>query len=723
MGLGQIVALPVRLYARLLWFFRGLLPLPLPIILCFVQIRDQIFYRQARAIRKMYNGKQSQVMWFVISIKFRIAIALIVVLCYPGLLFSQNTQLEYLKTDAAVESYFFPNGDAAYLRSFPNATTNAGLLPGDSYLLDPTYSDSKFHVVYDSVLNPLGYVEIKIEDFGDFRPLKKVNDHYFLYYGGYNYSGKTPFLSTPPLGENPPDSSGVYFLIDYDLAQNTLQKPFTCECPDYQSSITTSHIPYLNFRSQIGATSGIYESNNTMAWMNDGSAITTVNMFHEIILNAADHYSIDSGYQWGDVWVKINPVTGEYSAFSLISQNGTMLTNSLNASADGENLFRTGVLRGHDLQVSPDGTTWNGGTEDDSLFHAILLKEDLEGNHLWSSPLFSYENSLSSDTSNFSIRQFDVSPTIEINSDLYLGLYYRLDVANEQDSLYFEDFTGESGLYGKPGWFQFDPILPGFVAKSSREILRFNENGVPVGKLEFPIRDPDPWGYYNAGWYIQKPALFEVNNKLAWPLAYRSVNDTTLYILKKTVNQPLDSIGISLPAGSATIVFWIDEQLDIIDYTLFSYSNSGSLSQRVSISNIKKLNSDTLAIFGQIGNNTTTTLDPSGNADSQTYSQSTSFLALYSIPDFIVSAKHPGKSQEWSLYPNPANQSITFEGNYKGDVEFFIYDLSGRQLKSGRIHNGQQFYTINIEEFNAGMYIVSFKSEHRILTTGKFTVY
>lgn len=637
--------------------------------------------------------------------------------------FAQNAQLVYLKTDQARGSYFFPKSDSAYLRTFPNTTTDASLFPEDVYELSPSLDNSRFHVVYDGQLASVAHIEMKVEDYDDLRPLKKIDDRYFMYYPGYNFSGSSPFYSNPPRMGNFPDSAGINFLIEYDASQNILRMPFNCTCPDYQSTLTEAHIPYLDFRSQIGATGGVFESNNTMAWMNDGTVITTLNVYHQITINSEDQYPINEGYQWGDIWVKIDPATGQYIATSQLSQNGTALTNSVNVSADGAHIYRTGVLRGQDMQISPDGTIWNATSEDDSLFDVFMIKENMEGNNVWSVPLFSYENSFGTDTSNFSLSQLNVEPVIELNSDIYLGLYYRLDVRNVQDSLYFDDYMGDVGMYGKPEWFTPDPVLPGYVAKSAREVIRFNENGERIEKLVFPIRDPDPWGFYNAGWYFQEPKLFEVNGKLGWPFAYASTTDTTLYFLKQTVNQPIDSVGIELPAGRGTFIVWMDEELNIINHTIFSYTTSSAVAQGVSVWNIKTLNEDTLAVFGRIGNNTTTSLDPVGIAGQQTYSPATSYMALYSLPDFLVSAKHPTRSQKWDFFPNPANETITFKGNYTGDVEFFIYDVTGRQVKSGHIADGQQFYTINIDKFQAGIYIVNFQNGHRTIATGKFAVY
>lgn len=636
---------------------------------------------------------------------------------------AQNVQLIYLKTDLAQSSYFFPKGDSAYLRTFPNTTTSASLFPEDSYELTQNLTNGLFHVVYDGGLTPVGHIEMGIQDYDDLRALGKIDSRYLMYYPGYNYLGETPFHSSPTLMDGVPDSVGINFLLEYDAEQHTLRMPFQCICPGQQSPFADIHVPYLNFRSQIGALGAVFESNNTMALMNDGTVITVLNLYHQITINADDPYTLNGDDRWGDIWLKIDPTTGQYEATPLLSQNGTVLTNSVCVSADGAHIYRTGVLHGQAIQLSPDGTLWNFGTDNDSLFQVFMVKEDSEGHQIWSHPLFAYENTYGADTSNFSLSELRVAPIIELNSDLYLGLYYRINLSNETDSLYFDDYMGGEGLFGKPSWFEPNPIMPGFVAKSAREIIRFNANGEPIEKLVFPIRDPDQWGFYNARWFFQKPKLFEVNGKLGWPLTYRATTDTTFYFLNQTMNQPTDSIGIELPAGSGTFILWLDESLEVIDHTLFTFSTQSAMARGVSISNIKPLNGDTLVVFGSLGSNTTTNLDPAGIAAPESYASSTSFMALYSIPDFLLNTTEYSPLQVWNIFPNPATGILSIEGNYEGPLVYYIYDMAGRQVQSGYLAEGQLFYTIRIDKLDSGMYVANFRDGRQTVAMGKFVVY
>src|SRR5690606_18496026 len=203
-------------------------------------------------------------MSFVIFTDMRIILILLATFWSIHHAFAQNTQLVYLHTDPGQGSFFFPNDDSTYLRTLPFTATDASLFPNSPYPLSPILTDSRSHVVYDDQPDPAGHIEIQIEDYNDLRPLKKIDNRYFMYYPGYNYTGITSFLSNPPLMGNLPDFSGINFLIEFDAQQNTLRMPFNCICHDHQSELAPAHIPYLNFRSQIGAF-GMY-SNQITLW-------------------------------------------------------------------------------------------------------------------------------------------------------------------------------------------------------------------------------------------------------------------------------------------------------------------------------------------------------------------------------------------------------------------------------------------------------------------------
>lgn len=98
-------------------------------------------------------------------------------------------------------------------------------------------------------------------------------------------------------------------------------------------------------------------------------------------------------------------------------------------------------------------------------------------------------------------------------------------------------------------------------------------------------------------------------------------------------------------------------------------------------------------------------------------------MALYSMPEFLVSTKERQKeNQNLHLFPNPAHHIITLKKNFNDEAEFFIYDMTGRQIRSGNIPSGQESYNLNINELSPGLYILNIGNGRHMIASNKFVV-
>ncbi len=620
---------------------------------------------------------------------------------------AQDLNLIYLKTDASQRSRVFPGEEGNYMRIYPGSAVDASLLPGPPYVLGSELDNGSNFVFYDDQLAPYTHVEIAFSSNRIIRPLKKIDERILFYSGAYSWNGGTDFSSYPALSGNAPDPMGATFLLEYDYAQNTLRMPFNCLCQDMQSDEGDPFQPIESAEHKMGV-SGVNNlgRNINMAYLNDGTVIAAPNVFHQIAINQESEFQIGEDKYWGVVWFKINPEMNQIIPTPMFSENGTALTHSLQGSEDGDHIYRAGILWGNDLQISPDGTTWNSSAEQDSLLYAYMMKENAQGENIWTTPLFAYQNTYPTESSQFQLNQFLIAPIQEINSNVYTSIYYSFTITAEGDSLYFNDFMGDEGVFGKPD--SFTPVFGSmFRAKSAREVIHMDENGNPVNKLVFPNRSPDPSDFYNLGWNIQDNQLFKVNDKLGWPLAYASAGDTTLYLIKQTPGEDMDSTGVSLPAGRGTFILWLDGELNAIGLTNFTYSTGSILaSPGVNLTNVRALNNDTLMISGSIGNNVTTTLDPGGSAEEVTYSPSTGFVGLYTLPGFLLSADNPQRREAGILlYPNPASSTITVQTQFEQPGNYSIVDMVGREITRGYIPGGHSLATIDVRDFKKGVYV------------------
>lgn len=644
-------------------------------------------------------------------------------LLLPGFtfLFGQDIQLTYLKTTNSALSLFHSES-TDYFRNLGSSATDASILPGAPYAVNPEINGNIF-VFYDNHLSPISHLEISQPWYANLRPLNKNDDHYLLYNPGHSPDGTIDINTHPPLS-NSSGSTGAYYLLDFDTSEGTVNIPFNCQCPDYQGEFIHLHMPYNNFRRHIGLLdANALSAADRMAQLNDGSVVTVVNIYYSSTVNNLDEYILEPGDLWGSVWVKIDPTTGLHIPSPLFSDDGIALTFTVHGAEDGEHIFRTGALRGENITLSPDGTMWSSPTDQDSLFHFYMVKENGQGENLWTAPLFSYENTELTESSNFTFTMSGVAQVVELNDDIYVSLAYGFN-NDLTDSLYFNDYFTDEGLNGAPEGYSPIAEEMGFVSKHRKELIRINENGEKISKLMLPFRDPDRMEYYNRSRRHQPNVLYKINDKLAWPHVYSSVGDTTLHFIQATPDGSLDSTGVDLPAGMGAFVLWLDNELNIVEHTNFPFDNSyGNTIGGLNIHTIQAVGNDSLLISGGIVLSTTTSLDPSGIADEITYDAAQSFVALYSVPDFLVSEKgHRKENFHLSVFPNPASTSITLKAEFDTPVNYSIIDMMGRAIKKDKIPASQTFTEIDLAGYAKGIYFVVVSHENEKIATAKIVV-
>jgi hypothetical protein len=91
--------------------------------------------------------------------------------------------------------------------------------------------------------------------------------------------------------------------------------------------------------------------------------------------------------------------------------------------------------------------------------------------------------------------------------------------------------------------------------------------------------------------------------------------------------------------------------------------------------------------------------------------QSPASICIDPICVFTTGIEQDTSENSISLFPNPANETITifFKGIFSGPVAIEIFDISGRKLLSSSqfISGSDQLITVNTGEFSEGMYVLS----------------
>jgi len=87
-------------------------------------------------------------------------------------------------------------------------------------------------------------------------------------------------------------------------------------------------------------------------------------------------------------------------------------------------------------------------------------------------------------------------------------------------------------------------------------------------------------------------------------------------------------------------------------------------------------------------------------------------------PDLSVSAENPVASESLHVYPNPARERIQLRLPKAGNgFEYFMYDMQGRSVQTGRSGNGQIIESIETDQLNSGIYILQLLQEDVVYQT------
>ena len=122
---------------------------------------------------------------------------------------------------------------------------------------------------------------------------------------------------------------------------------------------------------------------------------------------------------------------------------------------------------------------------------------------------------------------------------------------------------------------------------------------------------------------------------------------------------------------------------------------------------------DTLLIQGDFGLGSSTSLDPTGQAETIFYEDQGTFFAFYSLPGIVNTIANTTKSQNWSVlpYPNPARREIHINLPPSTNGYISLTDISGRTLMVQNFTENQKDITLNTESLRPGVYIVKLNSE------------
>lgn len=634
-------------------------------------------------------------------------------LCLGSICNAQMSHLVHLRTQPGLGNFSYHQSDSIYTWRIndPDETVDLTILPnGTPYEISSGYSIA--YAVYDYNINPIHCFKI-IEGSSYYELNKRVESKYiFSSFPGIQAGSIGGFSSVPELtGEFP----NPYFSSSNSLLFNTEEEPqltmpfhFDWYYPDVFNA-NPHPIPYFQnatpFYGQVLANA---------AYVDDGHIITTHNMLDDVVINWADTINFGNN-QWGTLWLKINPLTGNYIVAPMLSDNGSVMSLTVFPSENHDFIYRTGTLRGHNLQVSPDGSAWENSPED-SLYHTFIVKENANGEQQWIRELFAYNDTWSDlNPPQVGIFYSERTPSlIELNNNVYLSSFVQISSA-VGDTIYYRDVDGTESLHPLPDIS--DPNFGG-IALATKTLYQLDEQGFPISYLRqsLPFHNVNNSSYRHATF---DPWLFKIDDILGWSNTYHSIIDTTIYYLKSNLNGVLDSTAVNLPAGKGAYILWLDSELQILGTTNIPFS-SPDHSIGISITHASLFNTDTLIISGIMRNGTISSLDPSGMAEDITYPGITNFIGFYTLPSVLSNEdKESSPAVAMNIYPNPGNNVITVKSALLAGANYEVYDLTGKILLRGSLPNSNAS-SINIENLDSGMYLLKITTNQGQTATEKF---
>lgn len=626
------------------------------------------------------------------------------VLTFP--LYSQSNQLVYKKLIPVSSLDFekFDDGSGYVLTCYPGSypappVTNIGIWEDvdQNWLVNDTLFRGLI-LVYNSDLIPEREMNILFVSSKD-KLILFSNQRMVIPVQGFGMSYTLPWGANPPISNFSTSApiETAYFI--FDAANDSAYGMF------YYTKNEPVNMSFWPFPGYAWSVYGAGASLNSSVILNDTLFISYLNLTENQSLNNTLNFS-GYGSEINLLRCEYNLITNEITAQQIGSNSGSLASLALEASQDGNEIFRVGMVRGNDTPMSISGTQLEM-VPNDSLYHVFMTKESSMGNTEWLTELYAYNNTGPDTTDFFSEFRVGNLPNsiIEDNGNVFLSMQTKV-YAPYGDSLLYRNFLGNDELY-------YD-LLPNFTFDSTTSqipfarinLFKLNESGTIERNLRYT---PSIVSSYSTQFFLCKVA-----DKLAWVFYHNYANDSTIVFTCVNTDGSAENTTIEFQSGRSVSLIWLNTDLEILDLWTIPYTLPGvpdsSPDYGFSINGIYPYHGDTLLIQGNIFSSVVTTLDPFGQSEeiSPSTDGTSSFFAFYSAPEILTNTPPLQELPNLSIYPNPTEGQLHISGIATENSRYRIFDISGRMVQSGILKSG---YMVNTSSLKSGMYILRIDSE------------
>lgn len=397
------------------------------------------------------------------------------------------------------------------------------------------------------------------------------------------------------------------------------------------------------------------------------------------------------------------------------SDQGILVVYAVKPTKDNSGIYRTGMVRGNNTPVSISGNELEM-TENDSLYHVYITKENVEGQTQWLTELYAYNNLLSDtlvdEPTNFeAIHIF--GGFIEKDNHLFINSWQKMR-GTTPDTLLYKDFTGQT--------FHFSSYIPWFepgsyinkIMHSEKAVYKINPVGEIIGKLSHKNKIATYEFILNPAFTAEQTEIFEVGDKIAWINNFGQ-NENQGEFIYTHANGEQDTTFIDFPSGKGAYILWLDHDLNIVDHWVFPFQGAAAKGAR--LQSVIHMQGDSILVQGQIFSGISLDLDPFGDFPNLSSQTNGTFYAVYAAPDILSSVEEvTDKPIPLTVFPNPA-QTTLYVSEIEKNTNYKVIDLSGKVVMQGSTNSSQ----IDINDLTPGMYLISIDTKEGKRTT-KFVV-
>lgn len=511
------------------------------------------------------------------------------------------------------------------------------------------------------------------------------------------------FISLPPVENYPSSTFGQYIYLKYDVSDETCEGVLNVAGPFFEiGSSYAGPFPGFITAAHVSAIS-TWNYQGTVV-LGDSLMVSYVMLVGEQSINEEVSYTPYGG-QVNLLRLTVNLNTSAYDVQQIGSATGsqTILHVATNHSMD--EIYRLGIVRGNDTPISISGAEVTM-PPNDSLYHVFITKESVDGYTDWVTELFAYNNLYPDSVATSPWETFFVyfeTNSITNRNDMLFVNSSITSMAPLGDSILYRDFTGQEYMFAEyRPWVQDNS--PRHYAFAESRIFKLDIHGEILGKLATVF----PNGHYEGMGYRQPSKLIEVGDRLAWLQKYASDNDTIASIVYSETDGSQQTFEISLPAGEGTVIVWLDDLLNVVDYWIMPIETTSPWGGNFYISSILPYQEDTLVMQGMINTVTTTDLNPFADSEMISVDVPSTFFAFYSVPGFLTKTKTESRQVSFNIYPNPSSKSIMVRGENLERAEYVVHDLAGRVLKRGF---SAPVFPIDVSDLAGGVYLLSLQTK------------